>query len=114
MYPVSLTQQLTLEKKSLKHKICLLLLVPLRFKIHVRLKAVISYLLCAKIRWQSLRKGFFFCICRYRAYKSPFVKAEIVQICSTLIKIFNKTSLDILFHSTENKLASVDMPTVTP
>ena len=48
------------------------------------------------------------------AYKSPFVKAEIVQICSSLIKIFNKASLDTLFHSIENKLTSVDMPTVSP
>jgi len=48
------------------------------------------------------------------AYKSPLVKTEIVQISLTLIKIFNKASLDTLFHSTENKLASVDMPTVIP
>lgn len=48
------------------------------------------------------------------AHKSPFVKAEIVQIRSTLIKIFNKASLDTLFYSIKNKLANVDMPTVTP
>lgn len=97
---------------------CLLSPVVLWFKIQIKQKVVISCESSAKIRWrrwQSLTKGYiFFQYADTGVYKTSFVKAEIVQIHLTLIKIFNKASLDTLLHSTENKLASIDVPAVTP
>lgn len=99
---------------------CLLSPVALWFKIQIKQKVVISCESRAKIRWikwQSLTKGYIYFFFQYAdtgVYKPPFVKAEIVQIHLTLIKIFNKASIDTLLHSAENKLASIDVPAVTP
>lgn len=96
---------------------CLLSPVVLSFKIQIKKKVVISCESSAKIRWrrwQSDKRIYFFQYADTGIYKTSFVKAEIVQIHLTLIKIFNKASLDTLLHRAENKLASIDVPAVIP